>query len=168
MLWNRRFASQVFYASVLRRGFYQKRLGSWRKLINTYFNEMVPFLSSNSCVIHSCHISSSPRGSFRFEIFFVSRRESVAFSRTFQSTTSTFRPSKIDCLTTSDGFKFGFLEETVPQRREGELFFSLGKYAYQRGRYEPHIRGAGIPFSNWTLLALPCCCLKEHFEFSHS
>ena len=50
-------------------------------------------------------------------------------------------------------------EETVPQRREGELFFSLGKYAYQRGRCEPHIRGAGIPFSNWTLLALPCCCL---------
>ena len=106
---------------------------------------MVPFLSSNSCVIHSCHISSSPRGSFRFEIFFVSRRESVAFSRTSQSTTSAFRPSDIDCLTTSDGFKFGFLEETVPQRREWELFFSLGKYAYQRGRYEPHIRGAGIP-----------------------
>ena len=129
---------------------------------------MVPFLSSNSCVIHSCHISSLLRGSFRFEIFFVSRRESVVFSRPSQSTTSAFRPSKIDCLTTSDGFKFGILRRDCSTRREGELFFSLGKYAYQRGRYEPHIRGAGIPFSNWTLLALPCCCLKEHFEFSHS
>ena len=39
-------ASQVriFYASVLSRGFYQKRLGSWRKLINTYFNENGPLL----------------------------------------------------------------------------------------------------------------------------
>ena len=36
-------------------------------------------------------------------------------------------------------------EETVPQRREGELFFSLGRYAYQFGRHEPYIRGLGIP-----------------------
>lgn len=91
---------------------------------------------------------------FRFEILFVSRRESVVFSSSCQFTTSAFRRSKIDCLTTSDGFKFGFLRRVCSTTEgRGTFLFAWQVYVYRRGKQEPLEGGAGTP-----------CIFEQHRE----
>ena len=91
---------------------------------------------------------------FRFEILFVSRRESVVFSSSCQFTTSALRPSKIDYLTTSDGFKFEFLRRDCPTTEgRGTFLFAWQVYVYRRGKQEPLEGGAGTP-----------CIFEQHRE----
>ena len=86
---------------------------------------------------------------FSFQIWnfiFVSRRESVVFSSSCQFTTSVFRPSKIDCLTTSDGFKFGFLwRDCSTTEGRGTLLFVWQVCVYRRSKHEPLEGRAGTP-----------------------
>ena len=65
-----------------------------------------------------------------------------------QFTTSAFRPSKIDCLTTSDGFKFGFLWRDC-STTEGRITFLFvwQVCVYRRSKHEPLEGRAGTP---WT------------------